>query len=207
MRVDGQCTTCTCRVSALRACAWLVQCMHAQGQCSACMHRVGVVHVCAWTVQCMHVHGWCSACVCSVGAVHACAWKCSACTCRVSTLHVYAWTVQCMHVQCQCSTCMHRVSAVYAWVRPVQHSQSAWCLHTHHGAARACVTSPECTHVHGRCRMGSSVQRCGAQREQGWGGQGLPSPPASSGSAFARSEVQRAVPPRKVQEGGVLLPL
>lgn len=154
------------------------------------MCMASAVHVCKGLVQCTRVHGQCAACMCSVSAVHVC-----------------AWTVQCKHAQGKCSACVCMAGAVHAWGQPVQHSWSAGCLCAHSRAAHACTGSAQYACVRGPCSMGSSAQCPGVQRNLSWGGQRLLTAPQLTQHLLARSEVQRAVPAWKVQEGGVLLPL
>lgn len=172
----------------MHACAWPVQCMRVQGGCSACSCMASAMYTCTGWVPCMRVCNQCSARTCSVSAVHAC-----------------AWTMQCLRVRGWCSARVCSVGAAHAW-----QGQCRACVGVADVAFMACLVPTVLQHhaspVHG---VGTSAQRPGAQHTLGWGGQGLPTAPAphSSGSALPRSEVQRAVPPRKVQEGGMLLPL
>lgn len=203
--------------------AWPVQCTHAQrsvrcmcvhGWCSTCLQTVGVVHACAWPVQCMHVQSGCSACMCNVSAVHVWAWLmqcmhaqdlCSAHTCMASAM--CAWPVQCMLVEDGCGVCVCMAGAVRVCAVLVQF------MHRHkrcgvHSLLSACVPTVG-QHMRAPGQLSACVCTAGAPVQSASSGvqTGVGEPLHQLTHPLACSEVQRAVPPREVQEGGVLLPL
>lgn len=193
MCVDGWCSTCLQTVGVVHACAWPVQCMHVQSGCTACMCNVSAVHVWAWLMQCMHAQDLCSAHMCMASAM--CAWlvqcvhgQCSVCLWRMGAVHACAWLVWCVCAQCWCSSCTGTNGAVFTVCSvPACPRWGSTCVHQ--VSARVCTA-------------GAPVQSASSGVQTGVG-----EPPHQLTHPLACSEVQRAVPPREVQEGGVFLPL